>query len=95
MISLSIANGGDNVAAYTPVFRALTVPETLWTIAVFAALIALWCASAALYFPKSTDLSSHTAQDLLNVAAELNERPRKSLGWDTPAERLHALLTAS
>ncbi|MHA7278009.1 IS30 family transposase, partial [Arthrobacter sp. Hz1] len=44
------------------------------------------------YFPKSTSLSTHTAEDLRAVAAELNERPRKSLDWDTPAERLHALL---
>ena len=44
------------------------------------------------YFPKGTSLSTHTAEYLREVAAELNERPRKSLGWDTPAERLHALL---
>jgi IS30 family transposase len=47
------------------------------------------------YFPKGTNLSTHTVEDLRAVAAELNERPRKSLGWDTPAERLHALLEAS
>ena len=48
VIGLTIANGGDNIAAYTPVFRTLTVPETLWTIAVFAVLVALWCTVAAL-----------------------------------------------
>ncbi|MER5269246.1 IS30 family transposase [Actinosynnema sp. NPDC002837] len=45
------------------------------------------------YFPKSTDLAVHSAEDLAAVAAELNGRPRKTLGWDTPAERLAKLLT--
>jgi len=44
------------------------------------------------YFPKGTDLSRHTPTELQLVAADLNERPRKTLDWDTPAERLHALL---
>ena len=47
------------------------------------------------YFPKSTDLSIHTRQHLDTVAAELNNRPRKTLGWETPAERLASLLTNS
>lgn len=46
------------------------------------------------YFPKSTDLSVHGREHLAAVAAELNGRPRKTLGWETPAERLHKLLTA-
>ncbi len=46
------------------------------------------------YFPKGTDLSVHPREHLNAVAAELNGRPRKTLGWETPAERLHKLLTA-
>jgi transposase, IS30 family len=47
------------------------------------------------YFPKSSDLRVYTAADLEMVAAELNARPRKTLGWDTPAQRLGAVLPVS
>jgi IS30 family transposase len=47
------------------------------------------------YFPKGTDLSRWSAEDLEAVALTLNNRPRKVLGWKTPAEvfaqQLHSL----
>ncbi|WP_420901030.1 IS30 family transposase [Micromonospora tulbaghiae] len=47
------------------------------------------------YFPKGTDLAVHGPDHLATVAAELNGRPRKTLGWDTPAERLAKLLAVT
>lgn len=44
------------------------------------------------YFPKGTDLSRHTNGELDAVAHSLNTRPRKTLGWKTPAEILDQFL---
>jgi transposase, IS30 family len=44
------------------------------------------------YFPKSSDLSAHNADDLDWVAAELNDRPRKRLGFKKPIEQIGPLL---
>ena len=46
------------------------------------------------YFPKGTDLSLHGRDELEAVAATLNGRPRKTLGWKTPAEALDKFLKA-
>jgi len=45
------------------------------------------------YFPKGTDLSVHPPHRLTEVAAELNDRPRKTLGYITPAEAMQRLLS--
>ena len=47
------------------------------------------------YLPKRTDLSTHGLEALASIAAELNGRPRKSLAWDTPTERMAALLNTA
>ena len=47
------------------------------------------------YFPKGTDLTRHNADDLTAVAEALNSRPRKTLGWRTPAEVLNEYLSAA
>jgi len=44
------------------------------------------------YLPKGTDLSQHTPAQLQAIAAELNERPRKRLGFRTPNEEFAKLL---
>jgi IS30 family transposase len=46
------------------------------------------------YFPKGTDLSIYDADEISAVAAALNGRPRKTLGWKTPAEALDELLSS-
>jgi IS30 family transposase len=45
------------------------------------------------YFPKSTDLGQHSAEHLDFVAAQLNRRPRQTLGWLRPAQALGRLLS--
>jgi IS30 family transposase len=47
------------------------------------------------YFPRGTDLARHSAEDLAAVADALNRRPRKTLGWRTPAEALNNHLISS
>jgi IS30 family transposase len=47
------------------------------------------------YFPRGTDLTRHSAEDLAAVAATLNNRPRKTLSWRTPAEVLEQHLAAA
>jgi IS30 family transposase len=47
------------------------------------------------YFPRGTDLARHSSEDLAAVADALNGRPRKTLGWKTPAEALNELLHAA
>lgn len=47
------------------------------------------------YFPKGTNLSAHRSSDLQAVALALNTRPRKTLGWRTPAEAFNELLLAA
>jgi hypothetical protein len=47
------------------------------------------------YFPKGTDLSAHRASELNAVVLALNTRPRKTLGWRTPAEAFNELLRSA
>ena len=47
------------------------------------------------YFPKGTDLSGHSQARLNAVARQLNERPRKTLGFETPASRFSACVAST
>ncbi|MEU6093149.1 IS30 family transposase, partial [Streptomyces sp. NPDC047085] len=46
------------------------------------------------YLPKRTNLALHSAEDLRAIEERLNNRPRKTLGWQTPAQAFTAALTS-
>lgn len=47
------------------------------------------------YFPKGTDLSVHSQAYLNKVALQMNQRPRKTLGWNTPADKLEQTVAST
>jgi IS30 family transposase len=47
------------------------------------------------YFPKATDLAPHSQAQLNRIARELNERPRKTLDFHTPAERFNQCVAST
>lgn len=47
------------------------------------------------YYPKGTDLSLHSKAQLDKVARQLNERPRKTLGFESPAEGFEACVAST
>ena len=67
---LTIANGGDNLAAYTPFFAATGTAQAVVTLVVFAACVALWCAGGVLLtrHPRVTRVFARYGHWILPVA---------------------------
>src|SRR3954470_8856225 len=83
-----------------PLVSYQSLPTTLWVAPPSTGEPRLWGALntnglLTQYFQKGTDLSAHSAADLAAVAATLNGRPRKTLGWRTPAEAFDELLRSA
>jgi hypothetical protein len=83
-----------------PIVENIIVP--LHLLALFCFLYALYFVSnentnglLRQYFPKRTDLSGYTQSDLDKVALRLNQRPRKTLGFQTPASKLRASVAST
>ena len=85
VILMKIANKDTQTVISALIKQAKTLPNEL-----YKSLILL-----RQYFPKGTDLSVHSQTYLNKVARQLNERPRKTLTFETPAERFNACVAST